>query len=182
MEWFEGFHGTDSRLFPSIKASNFRPSKSPGDWLGKGVYFFTEGIGDPLEHAKGWAIKLGVDRRRGYKSYSVIQARAGAGKVLDLRTVDDLNKFDALRAEVTKKFLENAHQGKDYVNLDDQIFDVAAEMLEIEIVVSHLYMKNKDQAQNNIGSRINNVTVMNVMNVDCINIDSIREVESGEVK
>ena len=44
---FTGWHGTDEKNVEEILKNNFQESPGDDQWLGEGVYFFTEGIGNP---------------------------------------------------------------------------------------------------------------------------------------
>jgi hypothetical protein len=49
-----GYHGTDASCVESICKEGFRISDKENEWLGHGVYFFTQGISDliPLKMQK----------------------------------------------------------------------------------------------------------------------------------
>gem|GEM_PF-4641301 len=50
-----GWHGTTKEAGEKIKSANFNISTGMRQWLGDGVYFFTDGIGDPRDHSLQWA-------------------------------------------------------------------------------------------------------------------------------
>ncbi len=49
---FTGWHGTSEDFAEEILASNFRRSEGDHHWLGPGAYFFIDGVGQPMHHAK----------------------------------------------------------------------------------------------------------------------------------
>ncbi len=45
-----GYHGTNYENVESIIKHGFHVSDNADEWLGHGIYFFTEGISDPIEN------------------------------------------------------------------------------------------------------------------------------------
>lgn len=71
-------HGTDSNNVDSIKNSNFKKREDDGHWLGNGIYFFIDGIGEsPIILGEKWAIAESWDNINNcysYDEYSVLES------------------------------------------------------------------------------------------------------------
>jgi hypothetical protein len=77
-----GYHGTSRASAEEILLNGFRASEGPGEWLGHGVYFFTN-----PDEAWLWAEKK--FRAKGV----VIQATVVFGHCLDLDNIAPLGEF-----------------------------------------------------------------------------------------
>lgn len=103
-----GFHGTNFDNVESIINNGFVMNTSSKDWLGIGIYFFVDGLGDvPQEHAAEWAKAVAWDKikkRHTYERYAVIRASIDCSDneiVLDMTTKEDTDFFN----EIRKKYL-----------------------------------------------------------------------------
>lgn len=105
-----GFHGTNFDNVESIINNGFVMNTSSKDWLGIGIYFFVDGLGDvPQEHAAEWAKAVAWDKikkRNTYVRYAVIRASIDCSEndvVLDMTTKEDTDLFNRFR----KSYLRN---------------------------------------------------------------------------
>lgn len=102
MQTFRGFHGTRSDLVDSILASGLRPSRDRDEWLGRGSYYFLDGLEDAWSSARDWARVQAWDKRaRRYREadLSVIEYEIAldTDRVLDLRTAEHARRFHRVR-------------------------------------------------------------------------------------
>lgn len=185
---FTGYHGTSEERANSIIKSSFIPSENHDDWLGYDVYFFIEGISCPLSNAKEWAINQSWDKknkRNKYKIYSIIEARLtiSEAKLLDLTTKEGLEGFNKVRDHIISKYNHFFQRGRDTADDDQKICNMTIKIMCLEALISNLYIKNKVQRTKIINSNIPNVTVMLVVKPKtCIDLSSIKQVETGEIK
>ncbi|PCJ16858.1 MAG: hypothetical protein COB02_15260 [Candidatus Cloacimonadota bacterium] len=97
---FNGFHGTCKKFFNLIKGRHFKICKNRL-YLGIGTYFFIEGLQNPIELAKSWAIQTVEEETKllktPVKDWVVIEACIKSSSLLDL-TTDEGSKVLA-RAE-----------------------------------------------------------------------------------
>lgn len=171
----EVFHGTDQNNWSSIQRNNFQMPLNPKkEWLGAGVYFFSNGISNhPANDAKNWAItnpKLGIAR---YRAYVVIKAEVRTDYMLDLTDDSQLKFFNEIREEVYELFGDvrikrisssyDKDANEDSIK-DVEIFEKIRESHTLHVVKCHLYFKFYRERTMGIGSRIPNVTVICVYN------------------
>lgn len=102
MQKIRGFHGTRSDLVDSILATGLRPSRDHDEWLGRGSYYFLEGLEDAWSSARDWARVQAWDKRaRRYREadFSVIEFEIAVDtdRILDLRTPDHARRFHQVR-------------------------------------------------------------------------------------
>lgn len=181
---FCGFHGSDLNCVNSIISENFRPSENDDDWLGHGVYFFIDGISDPKENAIEWA-KNQAFKGRGeflYDKYAVLKADIECTHVLDTTNVEGLKAFNIMRKSVIQKhdqtFIPNRN-----IRYDDRImWNLVAQMMELDAVIHNLYIKDKVQRIKKISSNVPNSTVLCVKMSTSIIQKSIKVVCDGEVR
>jgi hypothetical protein len=177
------YHGTDYSNTQSIRTNNFIPSEKPDDWLGKGVYFFKDGISCPIDNAEEWAkASAHCKKTRSYKytEYVVLSAQVNSENVLDTTTMEGLQVFHRLRRTAYEKIRTLIAHKK--LNVQDKIlWDFVANLLGCDVVVHNLYIKNIFERKNNINSNVPNCTVACVKNAVLIDVNSIQEVRKGLV-
>ncbi|WP_392440371.1 hypothetical protein AABD61_08355 [Edwardsiella piscicida] len=95
---FTCYHGTTYDAMLSIMQHGFKFSQSNEDWLGHGVYFFIDGISDPIKNAREWA----ENNNKKNKKTCVIKAKVkiSIADVLDIRTIDGLKIYNFYRDAV----------------------------------------------------------------------------------
>jgi len=185
---FIGYHGTSVECASLIMGTGFIPSKNQDDWLGHGVYFFINGISCPKSNAEEWAKNQAWDNDKKcykYKTYSVIQAKVDVqnSKLLDLTTTDGLVVFNTIRERLIIKLEKHfVVRGRDVNDDDQKICNQAISHLNLELLISHLYIKNRTQRIKNIVSKIPNTTVMLVVKPELCDISSIKQVKTGVIK
>lgn len=185
---FIGYHGTSEENANTIMDTGFIPSQNHNDWLGHGIYFFIVGISCPKSNAEEWAKNQAWDNDKKchkYKTYSVIQAEVDVQKsrLLDLTTTDGLVVFNTIRERLINKLEKHFFVRDRDVNDDDQkICNQAISHLKLELLIGHLYIKNRTQRIKNIVSKIPNTTVMLVVKPELCDISSIKQVKTGVIK
>lgn len=180
-----GYHGTNREYVSSIMQNNFNVSRNSDEWLGYGTYFFIEGISCPIANAEEWAINQAWDSEKKayrYKEYSILSAKIEAERILDLRTEEDLSVFNKFRTAIIKKCSDKFGRDRNFYEDDTKIFNLLIETSKIDLIISYVYIKNKDQRQKRIFSRIPNSTVLVVVNPkESIIHTSIFEKNTGKI-
>lgn len=179
---FCGYHGTNAASCDGIIGAGFLLSAREDEWLGAGVYFFVEGIGNPALHAAEWAKNQAYCKETKtckFPTYAVLEAKAIATRILDLTTHAGLNAFDELRSKIILKHNQFFARGRDFAKDDCTIWNLVSEAMDLDIAIHNLYIKNKTQRIRNIGSRVPNCTVMCVKKTECIEKTSIKIVDNG---
>lgn len=173
-----GFHGTSSAAARSIADSTYKISPSPEDWLGSGVYFFIDGIACPIKSAFEWA-----RNKYGHNDAALVKSRitAPAEKVLDLRSVEGLVRYDAARIAFLEQNRLRLSQRRDLkikkrkdIRLDDRIVtEAVCEELGIAVLIHNVYIKNALQRELIMESSYPNATVCSVRDVSFIEANEI---------
>lgn len=181
-----GFHGTDTSLVKSIKEKNFYLSSNVDDWLGKGVYFFIEGITCPIKNACEWAANQAYDKRTHsykYKHYVVLEAQImlDEEKVFDTRDDKALVVFNELRDAIIKKHNKLFQQNNELHENDRIIWDIISSDNGLEGIIHNLYIKDKFQRINRVHSNVPNTTVLCVKDASSIDVPSIKQKTRGSV-
>ncbi len=182
---FTGWHGADENSLEGIQENNFRESQGDEHWLGEGVYFFTNGIGNPQKHARNWA-KIEAYKRKNTR-YSVLESHISVNEevILDLREIAGLELFNNHRSYVLNRLIRG--KNKRFRNTNDdysdgKVIEHLKQVAGIEVVVSNMYVQFGQDRIDKIYSRIPNCTFLCVSNPD-ENIDpaSIKIVERGNI-
>lgn len=178
------YHGTSSDSVDSIKENNFKPSYSDDEWLGFGVYFFTEGAFCHLSNAREWAKNKAWDndlRQHTYTQYSILEVLVSGDRSLDLRLDEDLKIFESVREHILKRFVHEKKNFKSKLTPDTFLCNAVSKSMKIDILIQNLYIKTKEQRINRINSRIPNSTVLCAKETAIIDIENINETEKGEI-
>lgn len=183
-----GFHGTSEENARRIEQTGFQPSQA--GWLGYGIYFFLAGISDPVQDAAGWAIGQAYDRSKGtyrYDEYCVLEVKATLepNALFDLRQEVGLHTFHSMTANLKRKIINRHYNDGDKLDTGDEaLLEVIVNLLSIKGFINWFYSQvdpreRRLQRQGNNRFRIPNVTVFCLLDVACINTDSIRIVKEG---
>ncbi len=182
MAQFEAYHGTSNDAAISIREEGFLMSKSEGEWLGDGVYFFLGGISDPKEDAEGWAICNSWDnktKRNKYEIFAVIESilRVEDDNLIDLDNVDDLCFFNEFRESFNEKI---RRAGKNYGKYADGYVLNEMSNVDVKVVKARKYVKLKpDDRILDIRGSAPNCTICSVRDSNCIT--NTRIVKTGRV-
>ena len=180
---YSGFHGSNSENVKSIMEENFRESKNIDEWLGYGVYFFVDGVSDPLENAKEWARNQAFDNGEYvYERYSIFNAKIVCDKVLDTTNMEHLKAFNILRNRLIEKHNKSFRRNRQFECDDRIMWNLIAQFMSLDAVVHNLYIKDKVQRMKKIRSNVPNSTVMCVKVPKSILRESIEIVCDGEVR
>jgi hypothetical protein len=104
----KGFHGTTEKNADEILKNGFQISKNDEDWLGEGVYFFIDGISNPLLSAIEWA-----SNTHGQSNCAVLESDIliEAKDILDLTTSKGLITYNYLRNQIiTRDYSKLLHR------------------------------------------------------------------------
>lgn len=174
----KGYHGTDQTNSKSIQAENFRVG-TDDQWLGRGAYFFVEGVSceAPPADAKNWALFWCRGR---YLKWSVLSAEISTERLLDLTDRENLKIFNQLRQVTRRRFgprVPKAYQRGS--GIDTLVLEQLFKAGKITAAKGDFYTKfNKDTAE--IPSRLPNVTILCVFDpADAIDLKSIKEHSTG---
>lgn len=179
-----GYHATESNNEASIKRNNFLPSLSPGDWLGKGAYFFVEGVTSPgpIENAVKWATEHKL-----FSSYVILQASIEVEEecCIDLRTPDGNEAYAALKKLYINFFYEKGHKKPSFkpTSIDGDMFDEAGRFsTQLKVVVNAVCIRFEEEKKFGIRSYVPNATIACVKTpTDNIRLDSIQKVSLDSV-
>jgi len=181
---FAGWHGTDEKNAGEILEINFK--ESPGDehWLGEGVYFFTNGLGNPLEHAQNWAISEAHKKKN--TRFAVLQADIAVNDsaILDLRQDKGLELFNAHRALVLGKIRKTgrrfSNSSEEYC--DGKVLEHMKQVGDLDVVIANMYVRFLQDRVEKIRSLIPNCTFLCVSNpVENVTRETIKIVRRGNV-
>jgi hypothetical protein len=181
---FTGWHGTDESDAEEILRTNFEVSQGEDHWLGDGVYFFGEGVGNPSLLASSWA-KSEAHKKK-YLRFAVLKADIAVNDtaVLDLCQAKGIELFDKHRAYVLRQ-IRRSHRGfrlPDKAYCDSKVFEHIKQVADLEVIVMNFYVQFEENRIQRIFSRIPNCTFLCVSNPkDNINQDSINIVDRGAI-
>jgi len=180
---FIGYHGASEENIDSIiSQSNFKLSQNLDDWLGFGVYFFIKGISEPIGNAKDWAIYKGCPKGLIlYSTYAVLSVEVSGKKILNTNNLDHLQIFNKFREEIIRKHDMNWKKNRNFHEDNRIIWNIIADLMELEVIIHNLYVKNKYQRIKKISSNVPNVTVMCVKDSKNIDFNSIKKIKVGKV-
>lgn len=179
---FIGFHGTSEANAESIISTNFKPSENPDEWLGFGIYFFTDGINDPRENAKEWAKNCawnGIGKPLKYTKYNVLSATVSGTNVLDTTQREGLQAFNTIRNKIIESKMKCFPFDRERKYDNRVMWNLIADFLKLEIIIHQLYIKTKKERRYNLVSNVPNSTVMCVKNTNNIKSETIRKVLGG---
>lgn len=181
---FTGWHGTDERNVDEILQNNFRESSPDDQWFGGAVYFFMEGLGDPVEHAQNWA-KSDAGKKK-YSRFVVLEANTAVNDdaVLDLRVKEGLELFNVHRRYILNKIRATrrrfGYRSKSYC--DGKVIEHMKQVANLEVVIANMCVQFlQDRLEKNY-FRIPNCTFLCVSNPkENINRDTIKVVVQGNI-
>lgn len=181
----QAFHGTNSELVANIKQSNFRKSEKKNEWLGFGVYFFVEGITEPIANAVEWATNQSY-HSEGYRydSLSVLESTVVCDKnaVLNVTENEGLKVFNELRDVLNEKHKKSFKNTSRDLSQDNRvIWNAMSEYLSLDAIVHNLYIKDCFQRRKKVNSNVPNTTVLCVKDPKFIRLDSITEIVKKEI-
>ncbi len=177
-----GYHGTNYENVESIIKHGFRVSDNADEWLGHGIYFFTEGISDPIENAKEWAINQAWDnknKRYLYRKYAVLKAEVSGERVLDLTTENGLRSYNEMRNLLIHKYRSLFHIDRKISEDNCKMSNLIVNAMNLDILINRLYIKNSIQRKLHLASKVPNTTVMVVIKPE--SICSIKVEKEGEI-
>lgn len=186
-----GYHGANLLSLKSIQSIGFQPSIGDGEWLGDGVYFFTEGItGNPSFDAEKWAIAQSWDNLKKVNKYTyfiVLYALISVNddSFLDLTTKDGMDIFNYLRDKYIGKIKAGGYRLANNQDFKDgHIINEARKdsIFDIDVVKANFYIKFAPERKLNVNFRIPNTTILAIYNNDCILKDSVKETKRGPVR
>lgn len=179
---FEGYHGSSATCAEAIVASGeVQPSLGKDHWYGQGAYFFIDGVSDPLENARDWAVAQSWckdERKNRYSVYAVVKARvtSKSDHVLDMRQVENASVFEQARRLVVQKLSQGSRRTKYY---DSMVFDYLAHHLLVDVFIGNQYIKFSVHRINGMKSRLPNVTMLCARKSDRVVIENLEIAAKG---
>lgn len=176
-----GYHGTYIEYLENIQKVNFKESEGNNHWLGKGVYFFIEGINSEKveDLARWWAIDQ--DHKKKHKEYVVLEAQIDVKTkhIFDMRTDAMQKKFNEVRSLLSQTFLNDNILFK--LN-DNEIWKFISTHFGVFVVIANVYIEFDLFRQNNIWSRMPNCTIIAVKDpMNHIIKSSIKVIKKGDI-
>ncbi|TDO94153.1 hypothetical protein DFR79_104119 [Halanaerobium saccharolyticum] len=185
------YHGTDSNNVDDIKDKNFIYKHDKSHWLGNGIYFFMDGIGeDPITLASKWAIAQSWNnnaKHYSYKNYSVLKTEVNLENIsiLDLTSDDGLELYNRYRNRLLNKLsyydLRENYSGNSGFEYDFKLFEHIKNNSSVGIIISHIYIKFTKERKALVKSRIPNCTIISIDDNNYLDKGSIAEVKKGRV-
>ena len=177
-----GFHGTNSSNAGKILESGFHPSHGDEHWLGDGVYFFTDGLGNPQLHAERYAKLKAWDKQLGrytYDKFAVIRVdiNVHADRMLDLTASDGIELLDFIQAHFRDKLTRRLTGMCDGILINFARNEIG---MHIDVVKGNVYIKlEKRDRTLNISRRTPNCTICAVYKAESIT-DKV-QIKEGEL-
>lgn len=170
----ECYHGTDKLAANSILIHGFKSSLGDSEWLGDGVYTFTEGISEPKEDAKKWTEFKCWDNKQKIQKFqfgAVLKLKVAddVDKTLNLNTKDGVDLLKFIKDECIEKLKELKNKRK-LRYIDGFLINFARKELDLDIsvVIGNVYIKlNTTDRVLDLGQRVPNCTIC------CINDQSL---------
>jgi len=163
-----GYHGTNFENKESILTHNFNLSRGDKEWLGDGVYFFIEGLSNPIENAKKWA-EAEASRKK-YTQLVVFEAiiEVEESKFLDLTTTEGMKIYGKIREGYIEKITKAGKKPKRGFSPKDgyilnQFRKKARKYLPIDVIKGNFWIKFAPERIYNIDFRIPNTTIVSVV-------------------
>ncbi len=161
----DAFHGTSLHAAKEIEKTSYKESNKDNDWLGRGIYFFVDGISDPLTNACDWAIAEA--KKKDYEHFAVLRSNVEIEDdfLIDLTNQDGLAKFNIVKTKlfdrIFKEFDSAELRKKIQVGEHDcAMFNYIASTLKAHAIKHNLYIKNKKERKLNLKLNVPNTTVL----------------------
>jgi hypothetical protein len=185
------YHGTDSKNVDNIKQNNFILKHDKSHWLGDGIYFFINGIGeDAITLSSKWAIAESwnnEDQCRYYDNFSVLKTDISLDNIsiLDLTDETGLDIYNRFRRQLLETLysfeLKEKYSGNKGFEYDFKLFQHIKNHSSVGLIISHIYIKFTKERKAKVRSRIPNCTIVSVANKKNIDKESIVVVKKGRV-
>lgn len=160
-----GFHGTTLSAGVSIQSTGFKLSSSDQDWLGHGVYFFIDGVSNPLINATEWALN---NSQGNIICVVKVKIKIYEHDVLDMRSIEGLKKYNFYRDEVLCNHYDKLSERRDFnikkrkdIRVDDcTIIELIRKNNNYNTIIHNVYIKNEVERKLALESSYPNSTVL----------------------
>jgi hypothetical protein len=164
----EAYHGTSLESAKEIEANSYNESNKDDEWLGRGIYFFVDGISDPLANASDWAIAQSYDKtskKNKYEKYAVLRSNVEVeeNRLIDLTSQDGLKKFNDIKVKLLDRIFKDFSSAQLRKSPGEQncaMFNYIASTLRTHAVKHNLYIKNKQERNLYLKLNVPNTTVL----------------------
>lgn len=177
----EAYHGTTDEGANSILAGTFNESVRADEWLGHGIYFFVDGISDPLENSIKWATAQAGKDSVG-KKISVLKSviDLDEDKILDITDIEGLNSFNDIKEDLFDKIFEKLSLRIPASQHNCMLFNFMVDWFDIHAVKHNLYIKPVRERKLKLRLNVPNTTVL------CVRKENFKATVtheySGEIK
>lgn len=173
----DAFHGTSRDAALLINAQGFNESTKRSEWLGRGIYFFVEGVSDPQANAREWARAQGWDPKAKKFKYSygaVVKANftVDGDRIIDLTYTEGLRRFIEIKERLLSFIIDKFDT--DSVKNNEQtcyVFNLVVDLLKAQAVKNNLYIKPHVERTLAMHINIPNTTVF-CLRRDAVNIQT----------
>ena len=181
MERIVGFHGTSEAAASEILKTSFRKSAGDAEWLGDGVYFFTEGRSDsPYNQVAEWDISSAyymLARGLRYDKYYVLETRIEVDEehFLDLTVAEGIELLNYFAGRFREKISQT---GKRLRYADGLLINMIRKHgnLSIDVAKGNFYIKFKKERIFKINLRTANCTILSVYDPEkCCKFTSVKK-------
>jgi len=158
----EAYHGTSGDAADAILASSFNESAKKHEWLGCGIYFFVEGVSDPLENAKEWAV---AEARKNPKTKKIAVLKSvvdiDQDRIIDITENQGLKNFNNFKEKCLDKIFDNFRIKSIPLNHHNCIlFNFMVDTLGAHAVKHNLYIKSVRERKMQLRLNVPNTTVL----------------------
>lgn len=168
------FHGTSKEAAVLINAQGFNESEKRTEWLGRGIYFFVDGVTDPQSNAREWARAQAWDRKAKNFKYShgaVVRATfiLESDRILDLTELNGLRRFINMKERFLAVIVNNFDT--DSVKKKEQtcyVFNMFVDIFSSQAVKQNLYIKPHMERMLDLQINVPNTTVL------CLRKDAVK--------
>lgn len=145
---FTGYHGTYLDNVESIFNNGLYKAQYYDKWLGPGAYFFINGIGNPVMHAKNWITTNAIDKYsrehviNEHLKYAVLKVNivVDEKQFVDFSTPDGADLFNYIVDVLFEKF-ENGGLNLKKGHIDGYVCRWLNEDFNINVFVAERFIK-----------------------------------------
>lgn len=180
-----GYHGTRLDVVSNIRKDNFLESEAPkNSRYGKGVYFFVEGLNDPIKESWKWTEILDYHSKAKDLEYVVLEVDVFFEKehFFDLTISENLQVFNKLKDALVERARKGDFNGNELKikASDHAVFEWLKLKRDIEVLKVGIIASSVIQIKERIPSNVQNAIILVVNNPkDHIDIQTLKVVKSN---
>ena len=157
----EAYHGTSGEAAHSILSTSFNESVRQNEWLGHGIYFFVNGISDPLQNSIEWATAQAGKDAAG-KKIAVLKSFVDVDqdRLLDITDNEGLSFFNDIKEDLFEKIFGNLSLKIPSNQHNCILFNFMVHTLDAHAVKHNLYIKSVRERKLRLQLNVPNTTVL----------------------